>query len=71
MDNRHTLTPLFSAARDEIRDRRKQRATRRALERQVRELATSSDLRELEAILRRHDETATGPVRDLLYRYVA
>jgi hypothetical protein len=61
-----SVSPLLAAVRDDLRDARTARATRRSLERELASYRSASDLNDLEAILDRHSAEETADIRRIL-----
>jgi hypothetical protein len=66
MDHRITLSPLWDAARDDLRSRRAARASRRTLESELAGYTTAAEQNELEAILQRADPDAAAQIRSII-----
>jgi hypothetical protein len=62
----YSLTPLWREFRAELSARRRDRAARRTLAREVAGYTSPRDLADLEAILDRHPEHEAAPVRRLI-----
>jgi predicted secreted Zn-dependent protease len=61
-----SVSPLVAAVRDELREARAARTTRRSLERELESYRSAADLNDLEAILDRHSEEETADIRRIL-----
>ncbi|HUY50260.1 MAG TPA: hypothetical protein VMV92_31895 [Streptosporangiaceae bacterium] len=61
-----SVSPRWAALRDELRDARAARATRKSLERELASYTSPADLNDLEAILDRHSEEETADIRRIL-----
>jgi hypothetical protein len=68
MEHRITLSPLWAAARDDLRTRRASRAARKTLERELASYATPADQNELDAILEHADPDAAAEIRRIIDR---
>jgi hypothetical protein len=67
MDNTASpVTHLWTAVRDELREARASRATRKALEHDLATYTSQADLNDLGAILDRHSEEETADIRSIL-----
>lgn len=55
-----------AAIRDELREAREARASRKALERDLASYTTQADLNDLDAILVRHSDEETADIRRIL-----
>jgi len=67
MDNTASpVTQLWTAVRDELREARASRATRKALEHDLATYTSQADLNDLGAILDRHSEEETADIRSIL-----
>jgi hypothetical protein len=64
----YSLSPLWQEFRAELSARRRNRAARRALARELADYTSQRDLADLEAILDRHPEHEADPVRQLIAR---
>jgi hypothetical protein len=62
----YSLSPLWQEFHAELSARRRNRAARRALARELADYTSPRDLADLEAILDRHPEHQAGPVRALM-----
>jgi hypothetical protein len=67
----HPRTPLWTALRGQLQHSREARTTRKALERELATYTSQSDLNDLHAILDRHPDEETAPIRRILARHVA
>jgi hypothetical protein len=61
-------TQLVATVRDELRDRRTTRATRRTLERELASYTTTADVNDLLGSLRGQDEAAIQQIREVVMR---
>ncbi|MGY2874077.1 hypothetical protein ACVW00_001267 [Marmoricola sp. URHA0025 HA25] len=61
-------TQLVATVRDELRDRRQVRATRRTLERELATYTTASDVNDLLGSLRGQDDAAIQQIREVVLR---
>jgi hypothetical protein len=68
MEHRNSLSPLWSAARDEIRTRRAARAARQTLERELASYSTPAEQNELDAILDRYPTDEVAEIRRIINR---
>jgi hypothetical protein len=68
MEHRTSLSPLWNAARDDLRTRRAARASKRALARELASYTTRAERDELNAILDRADPDAAAEVRRIVRR---
>ena len=71
MNNVSFLGPsaqLVSTVRDELRERRRVRAERRTLERELGAYTTQSDAIDLLAALEGHDDAGSEEIRDIVLR---
>jgi hypothetical protein len=68
MEHRTSLSPLWNAARDDLRNRRASRASRETLERELASYTTPADKHELNAILDRADPDAAAEIRRIIHR---
>jgi hypothetical protein len=68
MEHRISLSPLWAAARDDLRTLREARASRKTLERELASYNTPAERSELGAILNRADADAANEIRDLIDR---
>jgi hypothetical protein len=68
MTHRSASSPSWVQLRADFRARRATRAARRALERELSAYTTPADLRELDAILDRHDPDEAAEVRRIVDR---
>ena len=64
----YSLSPLWQEFRAELSARRRSRAARRVLARELADYTSDRDLADLEAILDRHPEHEADPVRQLIAR---
>ena len=64
----YSLSPLWQEFRAELSARRRDRAARRALARELADYTSDRDLADLGAILDRHPEHEADPVRQLIAR---
>jgi hypothetical protein len=71
MPSTRPRTPLWTALRGELQHIRENRATRRALERDLETYTSQSDLNDLYAILDRHSDEQTADIRRILARRAA
>jgi hypothetical protein len=62
----YSLSPLWQELRAELSARRRDRAARRVLARELADYTSPRDLADLEAILDRHPEHVAAPVRRLM-----
>jgi hypothetical protein len=63
--------PLWTTLRDQLEHTREARTTRKALERELATYTSQSDLNDLHAILDRHPDEQTAPIRRILARRAA
>jgi uncharacterized membrane protein YccC len=68
MEHRNSLSPLWAAARDELRTRRAVRASRKILERQLASYTTPAEQNELDAILERYPADEVAEIRKIINR---
>ncbi|HEX7536953.1 MAG TPA: hypothetical protein VF391_08110 [Dermatophilaceae bacterium] len=68
MEHRISLSPIWAAARDDLRARRASRAARENLERALASYRTPAEQSELHAILDRADPDAADEIRDVIDR---
>jgi len=68
MDHRISLSPLWSAVRDDLRTRRASRAYGKTLERELASYSTPAEQNELNAILERADPDAAADIRRIIHR---
>ena len=68
MEHRTLLSPLWTAARDDLRTRRASRASRETLERELASYSTPAEQNELNAILDRADPDAAAEIRSMIHR---
>jgi hypothetical protein len=71
MNNISLLRPsaqLVATVRDELRDRRQARASRRTLERELASYTTAAEVNDLLESLRGHDDRAVNELRDVVLR---
>ncbi len=68
MENRNSLSPRWTAARDELSARRTARASRKSLERELASFTTPADLHELDAILERYPADEVAEIRHIINR---
>jgi hypothetical protein len=68
MENRTSLLPLWTAARDELRARRAERASRKTLERELASYTTPAEQNELDAILERYPADEVAEIRQIIKR---
>ena len=68
MEHRTLLSPLWTAARDDLRTRRASRASRQTLKRELASYTTPSEQNELNAILDRADPDAAAEIRRIIHR---
>jgi hypothetical protein len=68
MENRTSLSPLWNAARDDLRTRRASRASRQTLKRELASYTTPTEQNELNAILDRADPDAAAEIRRIVQR---
>jgi hypothetical protein len=68
MQNRHSLTTLWTTGRAELRSRRAERASDRVLRRELAAYRTPAELVELHEILARHSEEEVADLRRHLVR---
>jgi len=61
-------SPLWAAARDELRTRRAARAARKTLERELASYATPAEQNELDAILDRYPADEAAEIRQMVNR---
>jgi hypothetical protein len=59
---------LVATVRDELRDRRQARASRRTLERELASYTTASEVNDLLESLRGQDDSAVNELRDVVLR---
>jgi hypothetical protein len=68
MEHRISLSPLWTAARDDLRSRRASRAARETLVRELASYSTPAEENELDAILDRADPDAADEIRRMIHR---
>ena len=68
MEHRNPSSPLWVAARDELRTRRAARASRKALERELASYTTPAEQNELDAILERYPADEVAEIRQIINR---
>jgi hypothetical protein len=68
MEHRNSLSPRWSAARDELRTRRAVRASRKTLERELASFSTPAEQTELDAILDRYPADNVAEIRRIVNR---
>jgi hypothetical protein len=68
MEHRTSLSPLWNAARDDLRARRASRASQRTLRRELASYTTPAEQHELNAILNRADPDAAAEIRRIIHR---
>ena len=68
MENRNSLSPLWAAARDELRTRRAARAHRKTLQRDLASYTTPAEQNELDAILERYAADEVAEIRQIINR---
>jgi hypothetical protein len=68
MEHRNSLSPLWTAARDELRTRRAARASRMTLERELASFTTPAEQNELDAILERYPADQVAEIRQIVNR---
>lgn len=68
MEHRTSLSPLWTAARDDLRTRRALHASRKTLERELASYSTPAEQNELDAILDRADPDAAAEIRRMIHR---
>jgi hypothetical protein len=68
MEHRNSLSPLLAAARDELRTRRAERASRKTLERVLASYTTPAEQNELDAILERYPADKVAEIRQIINR---
>jgi hypothetical protein len=66
MEHRISLSPIWAAARDDLRARRASRAARQNLERELASYRTPAEQSELHAILDRADPEAADEIRGII-----
>ena len=60
------LSPTWNTIKDQMRDLREERATRKTLERELAAYTSADDLNDLDAILDRYSDEETEAIRHLL-----
>jgi len=60
------LSPTWNTIKDQMRDLREGRATRKSLERELAAYTSEDDLNDLDAILDRYSEAETADIRRIL-----
>jgi hypothetical protein len=60
------LSPTWNTIKDQMRDLREARATRRSLERELAAYTSEEDLNDFEAILGRYSDAETADIRRIL-----
>jgi len=68
MEHRNSLSPLWTAARDELRARRAARASRKTLERELASFTTPAEQNELDAVLARYPADQVAEIRQIVNR---
>jgi hypothetical protein len=68
MERQLSLSPIWAAARDDLRSRRASRAARQNLVRELASYNTPAQENELDAILDRADPEAADEIRRLIHR---
>lgn len=68
MEHRISLSPMWAAARDDLRARRASRAARENLERELASYHTPAEQSELHAILDRAEPDAADEIRGIIHR---
>ena len=68
MEHRTSLSPLWNAARDDLRARRASRTSRETLKRELASYTTPAEQHELDAILNRADPDAADEIRRIVHR---
>ena len=71
MEHRTSLSQLWTAARDDLSNRRASRASRKTLERELASYSTPAEQNELNAILDRANPDAAAKIRPMIHRRVA
>ena len=71
MEHRTCLSQLWTAARDDLSNRRGSRASRKTLERELASYSTPAEQNELNAILDRANPDAAAKIRPMIHRRVA
>jgi hypothetical protein len=67
-EHRTSLSQLWTAARDDLSNRRASRASRKTLERELASYSTPAEQNELNAILDRADPHAAAEIRPIMRR---
>lgn len=60
------LSPTWNTIKDQMRDLRQARATRKSLERELGAYTSVDDLNDIEAILARYSDEETAAIRHIL-----
>ncbi len=60
------LSPAWNTIKDQMRDLREARATRKSLERELAVYTSEEDLNDIEAILDRYSDAETADIRRIL-----
>jgi hypothetical protein len=68
MEHRNSLSPLWAAARNELRARRAARASRKTLERELASYTTPAEQNELDAVLERYPDDEVAEIRHIINR---
>jgi len=68
MKHRTSLSSRWTAARDDLSNRRASRASRETLERELASYSTPAEQNELSAILDRADPDAAAAIRPMIHR---
>ena len=71
VEHRTSLSQLWTAARDDLSNRRASRASRKTLERELASYTTPAEQNELNAILDRANPDAAAKIRPMIHRLVA